>query len=67
MSETGDKKKQIRVEDDVYAKLVLIQKNCDWPTSLTVIGSFAMRKGMAEAKRTFNPPERKFAEKENLT
>ncbi len=54
MSESSDKKKQVRLEADVYDHLRDIQVTCQWPVTLQVLANFAIRHGLGMTKRTFN-------------
>ena len=55
MSEKCDKMKLVRLEGDVSAELVKIQKQCEWPVKMIALASFAARNGLPATRKTFNP------------
>jgi hypothetical protein len=45
---------QIRLEPQIYSELLIIQKDCDFPVSLTTLANYAAINGMADTRKTFN-------------
>jgi hypothetical protein len=59
MSEIGDSKTQVRLDQKSLEALTIIQKNCDWPVSLNVLSNFAIANGLGATRWAFNPPKKK--------
>jgi hypothetical protein len=54
MSKKRDAAKQVRLERNTHSELVKIQKNCDWPVSLTTLAAHALKNGLDQTRAAFN-------------
>ena len=54
MSKKCDTLKQVRMDPKNYSKLVEIVTACPWKVTLMTVANFAIRNGIAKARKVFS-------------
>ena len=55
MRKTAESQFQIRLDPDTYSMLREIRDKCEWPVSINVLANYAIKFGMANTRKDFNP------------